>query len=132
MRTRSLVADGLATPALAAKPELQLGALRGTLGDIQAEPAEYDALHDARLIAATGIEQLPTALIRTRITRGLTQRQLAEPTDRLDGAGRESSVGTEVLLGFCDLYISGCTCPELVFSCPLGASSCALSARRKD
>jgi HTH-type transcriptional regulator/antitoxin HipB len=53
-------------------------ALRGTLGDLEAELAEYDALHDATLIEATGIEQLPTALIRARIACGLTQRQLAE------------------------------------------------------
>ncbi len=34
------------------------------LGDLEAELAEYDVLHDATLIEATGIEQLPTALIR--------------------------------------------------------------------
>ena len=58
--------------------ELQLDALRGTLGDLEAELTEYDVLHDATLIDATGIEQLPTALIRARIACGLTQRQLAE------------------------------------------------------
>jgi HTH-type transcriptional regulator/antitoxin HipB len=58
--------------------ELQLEALRGTLGDLEAELAEYDALHDAIRIEASGIEQLPTALIRARIASGLTQRQLAE------------------------------------------------------
>ena len=58
--------------------ELQLDALRGTLGDLEAELAEYDSLHDATLIEATGIEELPIALIRARIARGLTQRQLAE------------------------------------------------------
>ena len=58
--------------------ELQLDALRGTLGGLEAELAEYDALHDATLIEATGIEQLPTSLIQTRIACGLTQRQLAE------------------------------------------------------
>lgn len=58
--------------------ELQLDALRGTLDDLAAELAEYDALQDATLIEATGIEQLPTALIRARIACGLTQRQLAE------------------------------------------------------
>ena len=58
--------------------ELQLDAARGMLGDLEAELAEYDALHAATLIEATGIEQLPTALIRARIACGLTQRQLAE------------------------------------------------------
>jgi HTH-type transcriptional regulator / antitoxin HipB len=58
--------------------ELQLDALRGTLGDLDAELAEYDALYNATLIEATGIEQLPVALIRARIACGLTQRQLAE------------------------------------------------------
>ena len=58
--------------------ELQLDALSGTLGDLQAELAEYDALHDATVIKANGIEQLPTSLIQARIACGLTQRQLAE------------------------------------------------------
>jgi DNA-binding XRE family transcriptional regulator len=71
---RSPLPDGL-QPEMR---ELQLDALRGTLGDLQTELAEYEALQDATLIEATGIEQLPTALIRARIARGLTQRQLAE------------------------------------------------------
>ncbi len=58
--------------------DLQREALRGTLGDLEAELAEYDALHDATLIEATGIREFPTALIRARIARGLTQRELAE------------------------------------------------------
>ncbi len=57
---------------------MQLDALRGVLGDLQAELAEYDALHDATLIEATGIGEFPLALIRARIARGLTQRELAE------------------------------------------------------
>ena len=57
---------------------LQLDALRGTLVDLQSELGEYDALHDATLIEATGIAQLPVALIRARIASGLTQRELAE------------------------------------------------------
>ncbi len=71
---RSPLPDGL-QPEMR---ELQLDALRGTLGDFEAELAEYDALHDATLIEATGIEQLPTALIRARIARGFTHRELAE------------------------------------------------------
>lgn len=58
--------------------ELQRDALEGTLGDFEAELAEYDALNDATLIEATGISDFPTALIRARIARGLTQRELAE------------------------------------------------------
>lgn len=58
--------------------EMQFEALRGTLGDLEAELAGYDALHDATLIEATGIGEFPTALIRARIARGLTQRELAE------------------------------------------------------
>ena len=54
--------------------ELQLDALRGTLGDLEVELAEYDAT----LIEATGLAQLPTALIRARIACGLTQSKLAE------------------------------------------------------
>lgn len=61
--------------------ELQVQALKGTLGDFEAELADFDALHDATLIEATGIEEFPTALIRAWIARGLTQRQLA---DRLE------------------------------------------------
>jgi HTH-type transcriptional regulator / antitoxin HipB len=58
--------------------ELQLEALRGVSGDLELELAEYDSLHNATLLEATGIEQLPLALIRARIACGLTQRQLAE------------------------------------------------------
>ena len=57
---------------------LQLDALRGSLVDLRSELGEYDALHDATLIEATGIAQLPVALIRARIASGLTQRELAE------------------------------------------------------
>jgi HTH-type transcriptional regulator / antitoxin HipB len=70
-----------APPSAGLQPEmreLQLDALRGTLGDLEAELADYNSLHDATLIEATGIAQLPTALIRARIACGLTQRQLAE------------------------------------------------------
>ena len=51
--------------------EMQFEALRGTLRDLEAELADYDALHDATLIEATGIGEFPTALIRARIARGL-------------------------------------------------------------
>ena len=58
--------------------ELQLEALAGSLTDLLEELDAYDALHDATLIEATGIEHLPTSLIRARIASGLNQRQLAE------------------------------------------------------
>lgn len=58
--------------------DLQIDALHSTLADLETELADYDALHDATLIEATGIDQLPVALIRARIASGLTQRELAE------------------------------------------------------
>jgi len=58
--------------------QLQLEALNGTLGDFEIELADYNALHDATLIEATGIGEFPLALIRSRIARGLTQRELAD------------------------------------------------------
>lgn len=58
--------------------ELQVDALRSVLADLDAELAEYDALHDTTRFEATGLNQLPVTLIRARIARGLTQRQLAE------------------------------------------------------
>ena len=71
---RSALPDGL-SPDMR---ELQLEALAGTLADFAAELAEYDDLNNATLIEATGIGEFPTALIRARIARGLTQRELAE------------------------------------------------------
>ncbi|MCP3937172.1 MAG: helix-turn-helix transcriptional regulator [Actinomycetia bacterium] len=58
--------------------EMQVEALKGTLGDFETELADFDALHDSTLIEATGIGEFPTALIRARIARGLTQRELAD------------------------------------------------------
>ena len=70
--------------------ELQLDALRSVLADLEGELADYDALHDTTEFEATGLNQLPVTLIRARIARGLTQRQLAErvglkayPSERL-------------------------------------------------
>ncbi len=67
------LSDGLA-PEMR---QMQLEAIRGTLGDFEAELSDYDALHDATLIEANGISEFPTSLIRARIARGLTQRELA-------------------------------------------------------
>lgn len=58
--------------------QLQVDALRSALADLDTELADYDALHDTTRFEATGLNQLPVTLIRARIARGLTQRQLAE------------------------------------------------------
>ena len=58
--------------------DLQKDALTGTLAELETELADYDSLNNATLIEATGIEDFPTALIRARIARGLTQRELAD------------------------------------------------------
>ena len=71
---RASLPDGL-SPEMR---EMQAEALKGTLGDFEAELTDFDALHDATLIEATGIGEFPTALIRARIARGLTQRELAD------------------------------------------------------
>ena len=72
--------------------ELQLDALRGTLGDLEAGLAGYDALHDATLVEAVGIEQLPTALIRARIACGRradrTEREARDPRRNRAPLGR--------------------------------------------
>ena len=70
---RSVLPEGVSGEMRA----MQLEALRGVLGDLEGELAEFDPLHDATLIEATDIAQFPTALIRARIARGLTQRELA-------------------------------------------------------
>jgi HTH-type transcriptional regulator / antitoxin HipB len=66
--------------------QLQLDALNGVMVDLETELGDYDALYDATLIEATGIEQLPIALIRARIACGLTQRKLAEQLDMQEQA----------------------------------------------
>ena len=58
--------------------DMQLDALRSVLTDLEGDLADYDALHQTTLFEATGLGQLPLTLIRARIARGLTQRQLAE------------------------------------------------------
>lgn len=78
---RSLVELDNADPPEGLAPEmrqLQLEALRSVLADLEAELADYDSLRDATQLEATGLDQLPMALIRARIARGLTQRQLAD------------------------------------------------------
>ena len=54
-------------------------ALRSQLDDLLAEIAEYEALQNGRhpLLQLHSLDELPTALIRARIAKGLTQKQLA-------------------------------------------------------
>lgn len=82
---------------------LQVEALRGTLGDLEAELAAYDALHDATLIEATGIGEFPTALIRARIARGLTQRELAERVGLAEQAIQRYEAGDYARVSFARL-----------------------------
>lgn len=72
--TAASIPEGL-DPAMR---ELQLEALRGMLADLEGELAAFDALKHAELIPVSDIRDLPEALIRARIARGLTQRELAE------------------------------------------------------
>ena len=82
---------------------MQLDALRGVLGDLEAELAEYDALHDATLIEATGIGEFPLALIRARIARGLTQRELAERVGLAEQAIQRYEAGDYARVSFARL-----------------------------
>jgi HTH-type transcriptional regulator / antitoxin HipB len=83
--------------------DLQFDALRGTLGDLEAELSDYDALDDATLIEATGIGEFPTALIRARIARGLTQRELAERVGLAEQAIQRYEAGGYATVSFARL-----------------------------
>lgn len=50
------------------------------LETLKAEIAEYEALRDGKIesLSLLGLEELPLGLIKARIARGLTQKQLAE------------------------------------------------------
>jgi DNA-binding XRE family transcriptional regulator len=64
----------------AALREAERGALRGQIESLRGELAEYDVLSSGQVRSFTldSFDALPGALIRARIARGLTQRQLAE------------------------------------------------------
>lgn len=55
-------------------------ALRSQLDDLEAEVAEYDALRQGEItsLEAESITGIGTALIKARIVRNLTQKELAE------------------------------------------------------
>ncbi len=58
----------------------QQDALHSQLDDLRAEADEYKALQAGkrRVLKLDSLDQLPQALIRARIARGLTQKQLAQ------------------------------------------------------
>lgn len=55
-------------------------AYRSQLEDLKTQVAEYEALRSGlrQVFSLTSIEELPAALISSRIAQGLTQKQLAE------------------------------------------------------
>jgi HTH-type transcriptional regulator / antitoxin HigA len=62
---------------------LELDAIRSQAADLRAELADYDQLRDGNLSTfdAPSLEELSTVLVKARIARGWTQRQLAEALD---------------------------------------------------
>src|SRR5262249_43988134 len=58
----------------------QREALRSQLNDLLAEVAEYEALQKGKqsVLRLDSFDELPSALIRARIAKGLSQKQLAE------------------------------------------------------
>jgi DNA-binding XRE family transcriptional regulator len=60
--------------------ELELAAVRSQAGDLRAEIAEYEQLRSGAVssLEADSLADLATLLIKARIARGWTQRQLAE------------------------------------------------------
>jgi HTH-type transcriptional regulator / antitoxin HigA len=59
---------------------LELDAIRSQADDLRAELADYDQLRSGGLLTfeAASLEELSTVLVKARIARGWTQRQLAE------------------------------------------------------
>jgi HTH-type transcriptional regulator/antitoxin HigA len=59
---------------------LELGALRSQASDLEAELAEYELLRSGKLTSfeAHSLAQLADALVKARIAKGWTQRQLAD------------------------------------------------------
>ncbi|HEY5244849.1 MAG TPA: helix-turn-helix domain-containing protein [Acidimicrobiales bacterium] len=67
-------------PAGAKLRSLELDALRSQAADLRAEVDEYEQLRAGTLTTfeATSLPELATALVKARISKGWTQRQLAE------------------------------------------------------
>jgi HTH-type transcriptional regulator/antitoxin HigA len=60
--------------------QLEISAVRAQLGDLQAEPAEYEGLRSGtiRSFEAASLPELAVALVKARIAKGWSQRRLAE------------------------------------------------------
>jgi len=60
--------------------QLELDAVRSQADDLRAELVDFDQLRGGALstFEASSLEELATVLVRARIARGWTQRQLAE------------------------------------------------------
>jgi HTH-type transcriptional regulator / antitoxin HipB len=58
----------------------RVNSLERTIGDLRTEIDEYDRLKNGEVaeIEVKSLAELPTALIKARIAKGLTQKQLAE------------------------------------------------------
>jgi len=79
---RQAIAELKKAPASGTHPMLvkaQREALESQLADLSAEAAEYESLSSGnqRKLQLASLEELPRAIIRARIARGLTQKQLA-------------------------------------------------------
>ena len=88
--------------------DLQIAGLKSQATDLREELAEYDMLRDGSttVIEATSLAGLADALVKVRIARGWTQRQLA---DRLGVAEQQvqryesTSYRTASLARLCDI-----------------------------
>ena len=66
------------------QPRLHTAAITGLeayIAELRQEISEYDSLKQQDTIAVTSFEELPLLLIKARIARGLTQKQLADKLD---------------------------------------------------
>lgn len=52
--------------------------MKAQIAELREQIKEYDSLKERRTLKITKFEQLPELLIKARIARGLTQKQLAE------------------------------------------------------
>ena len=77
---QAVAADTAVGSTPAALRNAELGGLRSQAQSLREELAEYDALRSGhiRAFASDTLDELPAVLIRARIARGLTQRELAE------------------------------------------------------